>query len=390
MDRDQDRQAPDWADFRRQMPVASRWAYFDHAAVAPISGPAQAAMAQWTQRAAADGDTWGPTWTRQLEETRAAAARLIGAEPDEIALVPNTTAGISLVAEGYPWQPGDNVVTLANEFPTNQYPWLNLAERGVEVRRVDAPAGRVDLERIEDVCDRNTRILAISWVGFTSGWRTDVDALVELAHRHGALLMLDAIQGLGVFPLDVKKTPVDFLAADGHKWLLGPEGAGVVYVRIEHLERLRPLGVGWNSVVHSHDYDHIELKLKPTAARYEGGTYNTAGFIGLGASFQLLLDFGVERMAARLLEITDRACERLADAGATIHSTRTPTEEGWDPRSGIVSFDVAGSDLRRLRKQLRERDVVLSYRAGLLRISPHVYTNEEDLDRLVEGLLAGR
>jgi len=224
----------DWEKFRRQMPVARRWAYFDHAAVSPISGPARDVLLEWAEQIARHGCTPYPDWMKQLDRLRKVAAGMIHAEEAEIALVANTTTGINLVAEGFPWRQGDNVVTLADEFPTNQYPWMNLADRGVETRRVPTEDGVVDLQRIADACDGRTRVLTVSWVSFCSGWRNDLDRLAEIAHGRGALFFLDAIQGLGVFPLDVRKTPIDFLAADGHKWMLGPEGAGIFFARREH------------------------------------------------------------------------------------------------------------------------------------------------------------
>jgi selenocysteine lyase/cysteine desulfurase len=154
-----------------------------------------------------------------------------------------------LVAEGFPWQSGDNVVVPADEFPTNQYPWMNLASRGVETRQVPVEGGRIDLNRLEAACDTHTRIVALSWVGFLSGWRTDLKAAAEMAHRRGALLFVDAIQGLGAFPIDVQTTGIDFLAAGAQKWLLGPEGVGLFYLRRDHLPTLRPLGVGAHSVL---------------------------------------------------------------------------------------------------------------------------------------------
>jgi selenocysteine lyase/cysteine desulfurase len=372
----------DWDALRRQMPVAERWAYFDHAAVAPLSGPAHKAMTDWVADATANGSTNYPAWAGQVEHTRTLAAQLVGALPEEIALVNNTTAGINLVAEGFPWQPGDNIVTRADEFPTNQYPWLHLADRGVETRRLATDAGgQLTLEQIADACDARTRIVSMSWVAYSSGWRNDLDRLAELVHSRGALLMIDAIQALGVFPLDVRRTPVDFFAADGHKWLLGPEGAGVFFIRREHLDRLRPVGVGWNSVRNEMDFSHIELIFKDTAARYEGGSQNVAGFSALGASMALLDQFGPEALSRRILELTDLACERLQQIGATILSDRTP-----DRASGIVSFDFPGRDLHTLRKQCFERHVYLSCRAGRLRISPHAYNTTEDIDRLIEAL----
>jgi selenocysteine lyase/cysteine desulfurase len=306
---------------------------------------------------------------------------MIHAETSEIALIRNTTEGVNLVAEGYPWQSGDNVVTLADEFPTNQYPWLHLASRGVETRRVATDDGRVDLDRLAAACDRRTRVLSVSWVGYASGWRNDLEQVARVAHQHGALLFVDAIQALGVFPLDVRATPIDFLAADGHKWMLGPEGAGVFFLRGEHLERLRPLGVGWNSVAAADSFGHIELTLKNDASRYEGGSYNMVGLIGLKASLQLLAQFGQAAISRRVAEITDRACERLTAAGAVIRSDRRPAH-----KSGIVSFDLPGRDPQQIRRRCLEQQVVLSCRGGRLRISPHAYNNEDDLDRLIVAI----
>ena len=208
---------------------------------------------------------------------------------------------------------GDNVVTLDNEFPSNAYPWMNLASRGVDTRRVPTDRGRVDLARVEAACDRRTRIIAISWVGYLSGWQSNLDAFVELARRHRALLFVDAIQGLGVFPLDVKATPIDFLAADGHKWLLGPEGAGLFYLRREHLNLLRPIGVGWHSVEHATDYGHIELKLKASRRSLRRGDAKHVGFSGPRREFAIPVGRRPDRdRPAQLLDITDLAVERCA------------------------------------------------------------------------------
>ncbi|HWC90232.1 MAG TPA: aminotransferase class V-fold PLP-dependent enzyme [Pirellulales bacterium] len=370
-----------WGDFRRQMPIAARWAYFDHAAVAPLPAPARDALIRYARQAADEGDTVWPAWNERLQQARRLAARLIGAQADEVALLRSTTEGIGLVAEGYPWQSGDNVVTLENEFPSNLYPWMNLAARGVETRRIGVDGGRIDVDRLCAACDARTRIVAVSWVGYASGWRSNLAELAERVHARGALLFVDAIQGLGAFPLDVGRVPIDFLAADGHKWLLGPEGAGVFYLRREHLDRLRPLGVGWHSVVHASNYDRIALELKPSAERYEGGSPNMAGFLALAESLELLLRFGAEAIGRRILELTDLACDRLRAAGCTIASPR----EG-EHRSGIVLFDFPGRDPQRLRSQLEQAGVVIRLRAGKLRISPHAYNNPEDIDRLIAAL----
>ncbi|MCA9246227.1 MAG: aminotransferase class V-fold PLP-dependent enzyme [Planctomycetales bacterium] len=343
--------------------------------------PTRAALAEFIQQAAADGVTAWPTWNRRLNHVRRLGAELLRADVDEVALIRNTTEGISLVAEGFPWQPGDNVVTLADEFPSNVYPWLNLKSRGVETRRLATDGGAISLQALRDACDERTRIVTLSWVNYATGYRHDLNAIAELVHQQGALLFVDAIQGLGVYPLDVRATPIDFLAADGHKWMLGPEGAGLFYVRREHLDRLRAIGVGWHSVVHSQDFQHIALDLKPAASRYEGGSQTMIGMTGFGASLELLLAYGADRIERRLLDYTDMACEQLQSIGAQVASHRDGT-----CRSGIVAFELPGQDPATIRERCLEAAVVVNVRGGRLRISPHAYNNEDDLDRLIAAL----
>jgi selenocysteine lyase/cysteine desulfurase len=258
---------------------------------------------------------------------------------------------------------------------------MHLADRGVETRLVPTTDGRVDYGQLADRCDTRTRIITVSWVGYANGCRRDLKLLGEIAARHGALLFVDAIQGLGAFPLDVRETPIDFLAADGHKWLLGPEGAGIAYIRRDRLPLLRTVGVGWNSVAQGSDFGHIELRLREDAARYEGGSKNMAGMIGLGASLETLLSFGIDNVAAAILEITDHACERVRELGYRIVSPRD-----GDHGSGIVSIDMPGVDVAAVRRHCLDRGVALAYRAGRLRISPHAYNDQGDIDRLIEAL----
>jgi cysteine desulfurase / selenocysteine lyase len=373
--------------FRAQNPITHHFAYFDHAAVAALSAPAQSAIAQWLTQAAHEGDTRWLDWERGIEACRRSAAKLVNARLAEIALVPNTTAGITLVAEGLDWKSGDNVVLLDNEFPSNQYPWLNLASRGVEIRRIAPadPQGRIDLAQVAKSFDARTRLLSISWVGYATGWRISVDEVVELAHRRGILVFLDAIQGLGVFPLDVAQTRVDFFAADGHKWLLGPEGAGLFFVRSEHLDRLRAIGVGWNSVESRRHYDKIEFKLRPEAARFEGGTLNTPGFLGLGASLDLLLEHGAgpqsRELANRVLYLGDYACEELQKIGATVISHR-----GEGCSSGIISFLPPRGEPLAVRAHCEAQGVVVRFRNGWLRMAIHGFNNEAEIQRLIAAL----
>lgn len=375
----------DWTKFRGQMPVSRKWAYFDHACVAPIPQTTADAVAKWTSEALLDGDVNWKQWESQHENLRQLTARVIKSAPEEIALVPNTTFGINLVADGFPWTPGDNVVLPAHEFPSNLYPWMALQERGVELRIVDLDGHAVTPQRIADSCDDRTRIVSASWIGYASGYRIDPAEIARVAHDQGALFFLDAIQGLGVHALDVHAAGVDFFAADGHKWLLGPEGAGVFYCKRELLELLRPMNVGWNSVKQGNDFSRIEFDVRNAAKRYEGGTQNMVGFIGLNASLQLLVDFGLSSthslIGERVLAYSDEICVALESAGATVLSDR-----GDNARSGIISFDIPGKSSDRVKRDLLSNGVVVSQRAGRLRVSAHCYNDQNDIDRLVAGI----
>jgi selenocysteine lyase/cysteine desulfurase len=370
----------DWTAFRREIPAAQRWIYLDHAAVAPLTARARQALTDWATDVAENAAPHWSAWQREVEEVRRKAARLLGADPEDLAFIKNTSEGVGIVAEGVRWQPGDNMVLAQDEYPANVYPWLNLADRGVEVRRVPSREGRVLIDDLRAALDARTRLVSLSQVEFATGFRNDLDAVGALCRERGILFFVDAIQGLGVLPLDVGRTPVDFVAADGHKWLLGPEGAGLLYVRRQRVAELHPIGIGWNSVVRSHDFDHIELDLKPHAGRWESGTLNVGGIVALGASLGLLLEVGIEALAGRVLELTDHLCERARRAGLGVYSSRRPGEA-----SGIVSLTVPGLT-RGLVGRLSDAGVVVRQRAGRLRVSPHAYNTPEELDRLIELL----
>jgi selenocysteine lyase/cysteine desulfurase len=375
--------AIDWEAVRRdEFPVARRWAYLDHAAVAPLPRRSGDVLRDWIARQEDHGVVVWPDHERRLEQARDAAAALIGADRDEIAFINSTTQGIGLVAEGFPWRPGDTVVTASDEYPSNLYPWMNLESRGVGVRQVPSRAGRILLDDVAAAMDGSTRVLAISHVEFATGFRNDLDALGELCRSRGVALFVDAIQGLGPHRIDVKRTPIDFLAADGHKWLLGPEGAGLLFVRRDWIDRLRPLGVGWHSVVGSYNAPVPEFRLKPTAQRWEGGSFAMPGLLTFGASLDLFFEWGLEAVERRIADRADRVRELARSAGWTVYSPARPAE-----RSAIVVLERDGVDPAAAARALRERHgVVAACRRGRLRISPHVYNNDEDLSRLHAGL----
>ncbi len=375
--------AIDWDAVREdQFPVARNWAYLDHAAVAPLPRRSGDVLRDWAARQENHGVVVWPENERRLEEVRGTAAALINADRDEIAFINSTTHGIGLIAEGYPWRAGDTVVTAADEYPSNLYPWMNLESRGVGLRQVPSRDGRIVLDDLDAAIDRSTRVLAISHVEFATGFRNDLDALAELCRSRGVALFVDAIQGLGPFRIDVRETPIDFLAADGHKWLLGPEGAGILFVRRDWIDRLRPIGVGWHSVVGSYNAPVPDFRLKPNAQRWEGGSFTMPGLLTFGASLDLFFEWGPEAVTRRIADRAERVRELARSAGWSVYGS--PREAD---RSAIVVLERQGVDPAAAAAELRRRHgVVAACRRGRIRISPHVYNNDEDLERLRAGL----
>lgn len=370
----------DWSAFRSHFPVTRRWAFLDHAAVAPLPDVAAAALNEYGTSLAENGIAAIREQVARVTHVRSQSAKLINApNVDDVFFVPNTTHGIGIIAEGFPWRNGDNVVLPAEEYPANQYPWMNLAARGVEARRVPSRGNRVHIDDLRAAMDDRTRVLAVSFVEFASGFRNDLDSLGELCREKGVFFFVDAIQGLGVFPLDVQRTPIDSLAADGHKWMLGPEGAGIGYVRREWMERLHPIGVGAHSVVRPFQYGTIDFKLKPHAGRWEGGALNLPGITAFGASLDLLLEAGIENVRDRVLELTDHLCKHAARAGLTVFSSRELNE-----KSGIVSLEKPGVPPEVIVKASREAGIIVNFRGGRLRVSPHAYNTAEELNRLLQ------
>lgn len=371
--------------FRDEMQLDSEFAYFDHAAVSPLTAQACKEMESQLQQVTSSGCWHWLSWRERVEQCRSLAAKLINAQESEIALSHSTTEGLGFVAEGYPWQSGENVVLPTGEFPSNRFPWMNLKRKGVEVREVEMPSGELDLDRIADACDEKTRVISCSWVGYLSGYRVNLAELCDVAQKANARLCLDAIQGLGVMQLDVKQTPIDYMSADGHKWLLGPEGAGIFYVREDRLAELQPLGVGWNSVKASGDFSHGGFELKQETSRYEGGTFNMIGLAGLTGSLRVFNQWGVDSVHHSLKQVVSQVQQFLDSVGAERFSPEIDSDH-W---SGILTFTIPGISSLKLRDFCYQRKVICSHRGGYLRLSPHAYTDDTDLDRLKAVLTEG-
>jgi selenocysteine lyase/cysteine desulfurase len=371
-----------WDSLREaEFPVTRHWAYFDHAAQAPLPRRSADVLHAWVEEQLRDGVIGWPAREQRIEAIRDQVAALVNANRDEIAFISSTTHGIGLVAEGFPWRAGDSVVSACDEYPSNLYPWMNLASRGVTLRLVPSREGRIWVDDLIAAIDGSTRLLTISHVEFATGFRNDLDTLAELCHARGVAIFVDAIQGLGPLTIDVRQTPIDFMAADGHKWLLGPEGAGLLYVRRDWIDRLRPIGVGWHSVVGSYNSPRNEFHLKDSAQRWEGGSFNMAGLLAFGASVGLFLELGPGAVSRRILDRAAVVRARAAAAGWTIHGSTRDAD-----CSSIVVLERAGVDLGKAAGELRRQGIVVSCRRGRLRISPHLYNNDEDLARLGAGL----
>ena len=374
-------------EFAGDFPVLRKLDFFNHAGVAPISGPAAEALRAYAHEAASTAYV-GTRWYRRAKEAKKLAARLINAQGlHEIALVPNTSTGLSLVAKGLPLQPGDRVVITGVEYPANRYPWEDLKRLGVELVEVPQDAdGRIDVGRVCDAIHDRTKVVSLSHVQYASGFRIDPRPVADMVHRAGGYLCLDAIQSCGVLPVDVQAMGVDFLSADGHKWMLGPEGAGFFYCRQELCSLLHPNVVGWMNMVDAGNYGDYRFEFQPDARRFEPGSWNIPGVMALAASLELLLSVGVEGSGgvwARVEALTQRLCRGLEAQGYRVFSPRTDPAE----RSGIVAFEPPGGiDLHRVVDELEKQGIVIVVREGRLRASPHFYNTESQVDRLLESL----
>lgn len=366
-----------WDRYRDSFPVCKRLVYLNHAGVAPLFKPAAEAMQHLAQDALNFGSWHYDQWLATYQGLRQSTARLIGARPGEIAIVKNTSEGIATVAAGLDWRAGDKIVAFVEEFPANYLPWKKLEQSGVHVQSLSVAD---PLEQVDAAC-RGARLLAISFVQYLSGYRANLERLGEICARHSCLFLVDAIQGLGAFPLDVEKARIDALAADGHKWLLGPEGCGVLFVRQEVQDRIEPVELGWTNVARYNDYASRDLTLRPDAGRYECGTLNTIGCYGLRAAIEFLLEIGIDKIAPAVQTLGDQIAAGVTLRGYEVLGTRTP-----ETAAGIVSFRKSGMDSQAIVGALKAAGIVAASRQGWVRASPHFYISPADIDRLLDAL----
>jgi len=363
--------------YREQFPVTKELIYLNHAAVAPLCRPAAEAMKQLADDACHFGSFHYDKWMQSYEGLRRATAKLINSSPGEIAIVKNTSEGIATVALGLAWKSGDRVVAFKEEFPANYYPWLRLQQRGVQLTWLSIYD---PLEKIAAAVP-GARLLAISHVNYLSGHRVDLDAIGKLCHQHGCFFFVDAIQGMGALPIDVEASHIDALAADGHKWMLGPEGNGVLYVRRQWLDAIEPVEFGWTNPANYNDYSSRDMTLRSDAGRYECGTLNTIGCYGQRAALEFLLAVGIDKIGPAVLALADRLEAGVRAKGYEMMIERTP-----QTGSGIVCFRHPSIDYRMVVSELKRHRITAAMRQGWVRMSPHFYIDPAEIDEAVRLL----
>ncbi len=363
--------------YRQFFPVTKHLIYLNHAAVAPLSLPAAEAMQWLAQDALEYGSQHYAKWLDTYEGVRICTAQLINSSPREIALVKNTSEGIATVAMGLDWKAGDKIVVFKEEFPANQYPWQRLESRGVKLEwlSVTDPLDKID------AAAKGARLLSISFVQFLTGHRVNLEQIGAICQQHGVIFFVDAIQGMGAFPIDVRAAHIDALAADGHKWLLGPEGCGILYISQALQERVEPVEFGWTNVAGYNDYGSRDMKLRGDAGRYECGTLNTIGCYGLHASIKLLLEIGIANISPVVQALGDQIYDGVKRRGYETLSERTA-----DNGAGIVSFRQKALDTTMVVAKLRHAGIVAANRAGWIRTAPHFYILPEEIEKMLEVL----
>jgi len=364
-------------EIREDFPVTKKKIFLNHAGVAPLPKPVSEAMRGHLEERSLQEE---PDY--ELDVSRKVFAELVHADMSEIALVPNTSTGINIAANIPEYPSGSNVVTTELEFPSVVYPWLRRHFKPrVEVRYVRNIRGQLRLEDFEKKVDDQTVAVAVSHVEYSNGFRNNLKAIAEIAHQHGAVIVVDACQSAGALGIDVRHDDVDFLTTSCFKWLLGPCGAGFLYVKEDLIERSEPVFIGWASVKDEifetiELWNNRELQLSDTARRFETGTRSILCCVGATAATKLLLKVGMDEIESRLTGLTGFLVERLKEKGFEVQ-----TPETIEHRSGIVNFLVENAQEK--AEMLRQKGIIVSARMNGIRVSPHFYNTKEELERLV-------
>jgi cysteine desulfurase / selenocysteine lyase len=358
--------------------------YLNHAAISPISTRVEKAILEFIEERQSGPIDNLEHCMQIIEETRMLAAGYLNAEdPSAITFVGNTSDGISAIAEGLDLDSGDEIILNAMEFPTNVQPYRALAPKGVKTVVIETPQREITAEMIEKHITPKTKLVSLSAVQFLSGYRADLEAIGKLCHEKNILFIVDAIQCLGAFQIDVQKCRIDALASGGHKWLMSPMGLGFLYTSPALAGKLKPYKTGWLSVEKPWDLFRYEQEWLPFSGHLETGTPNMIGITGLGASLKMFNELGHDFVSERILNLTGHLISRLSESGKV--SLFSPGNDLH--RAGIVSFSIDGpKDLEPVINRLKEEKITISAREGLLRIAPHFYNTTAEIDKVLEKL----
>lgn len=369
---------------RKSFPVTEKYTYLNSAAVGTVPTVSVEAVYSQLKDVSANGTENFNDWIATKNRARAFVAQMLRVKSEQIAFLRNTSDGFASVASGMTWQKGDNIVSFEKEFPANFYAWRRIRDEfGVELRLCpERCGGRIDLDEFISLIDSNTKLVSISAVQFASGFRADLEKIGEAARKVDALFAVDIIQGFGAMPFDLPAQFVDIAAGASHKWLVAPEGCGILYLSDRARELVKPTLVGWISVEEPWDFEDSEQEFKPNALAWESGTNGSSLFYGLEESLKLLNEAGIENIEKYLEELTDFLCELLAGKNYEIVSSREKGEKSQivcvKHRGGLTSNEIF--------KHLQNEKIIVSPRGDRLRIAPHFYNNREDIEKLVEHL----
>ncbi|MBV8366871.1 MAG: aminotransferase class V-fold PLP-dependent enzyme [Candidatus Eremiobacteraeota bacterium] len=368
---------------RALFPIARDWAYCDHASVGPLPQPTRDILVEIFDAQMRLGKNGMAPIEAQRDAVRAQVAAAINAQPGEIAFMRSSSDGALLVANGVEWRAGDEIVLADDEFGANAYPWLNLRRRGVRIVLARAPGERISPEFLDRVATERTRLVAVSYVGFNDGYRNDVNAIGRWCKERDVLFAVDAMQGFGQLPFDVRASAADFAYCGTAKWLLSPHGTSFVFVRRELVQDMLPSMLSWRSVADPMRFLDYEQALHPDAQRFEGGSLNYPGVAAFGVSLDLLTHAGLENIERHVLALRERLVEGAKRSGIGVKS-----DFPQQSRSAIVLLDRGEADIDELRACSDAAKVGITVRDVGVRVSPHGYNDESDIDRVLAVLSA--
>jgi selenocysteine lyase/cysteine desulfurase len=367
---------------REHFSVVNHWIYMDHASTSPYTRDMVYGIGMRADDIMENGFVHAEEWKEDAIQARLMYAQLIGSLPDEVAFIHCTSDGVNLIANGIDWKAGDNVVLTDVDYPANIYPWLNQQARGVEIKWVkQRDDGRIPVEDLAAAIDGRTRVLAVSFVQFINGFRSDLGAIGRICAEKGVLFFVDAVQGLGALDLDVREMKISALAAHSRKWLLCPSGMGVLYVDRKILKDIRVTNPGAMSVADPFNFLEHKLVYRDNATRFEPTLPDPIPLSATRAMLAMFIGLGMGYIEKRVLSLTDMLCEGLEDKNYTVRSPRGKTE-----KSGIVAFSPASGDVDALSAKLTEARVVHTNRHGMIRLSPHFYNSEDEVKTVLNLL----